>query len=150
MNTLVIEKSVENTSVQSAITCTVEKTYLLSKESFLTAKAAWKSRTHHTATEIIAYNVLRGLPPDRGFTKLTTRKAASRYNDPWIGYNMALPELKWTLTKQVCSGKWDRVERAEKANAASQERFKKWFGIDLTDELIASFPIIAIKVDKVA
>lgn len=56
------------------------------KEQYLEMRKQWKSKKHHSATEHIMHNLLRGYDPERGITALTNQKKID--NGGW--YNSAL------------------------------------------------------------
>lgn len=141
MNTVTIEKS-DTQAVLAAVIS--NKNFILDKEQYLQVVAYWKSKDMHTAAQHIGYNLLRGFPPDRGFTRLSDAKVSSRANDPWYGYNCALGHLNVTLHTAKVS-KYVDQDRADRTNATNMERFKQMFGIDLTAELCAAFPMLESK-----
>lgn len=110
----------------------MEKEYYISKEQFITLKNKWKEHNHHTAADIIIYNVLRSKPADNGFVARTKNIQS---NDEWYAFHEALrdaigdcsPGRKWDGGKYVID-----TERY-------LERFKEHFGIampaGITDKL---------------
>ena len=75
----------------------MEKTFLISKEQFLTMKAAWAKKSTHAAYEIILYNLLRSLPLGRGFVAKTK---AIQGNDEWFAYHQALKQARYWIDKK--------------------------------------------------
>ena len=64
--------------------------FIITKEQYLAAKAAWKLNKTPTAAELLTYNLLRGFPLDRGFTPVTKPIKLANGHGKWSGYNMAL------------------------------------------------------------
>ena len=55
-------------------------------EASVKLKAAWVSKSEHTASEHIIYNLLRGKDAKRGFNQ---RLTSIQGNDPWYAFNLA-------------------------------------------------------------
>jgi hypothetical protein len=51
-----------------------KQNYILTKEQYQALKSDWSANKTHSAAEILAYNVLRGVDPHRGFTPITNKK----------------------------------------------------------------------------
>jgi len=51
----------------------MEKNFIISKDQYLEVIKAWRETKHHTASEHIIYNILRGYPSSRGFTPITNK-----------------------------------------------------------------------------
>ena len=66
--------------------------HIITKEQYLAVKQQWKKNAHHSAEEIIIYNLLRGFPADRGFTPLKNPNKINNAlsKNPRIGYNRAV------------------------------------------------------------
>jgi hypothetical protein len=148
-----IEQPIQNAE---AITCNTTKTYLFTKEVYLAVKAHWVLKNTHDAAQHIGYNLIRGFAPTRGFTPIKSQNKIDSNNcDAWNGYNQARYEFETILTKATPriytpSNKHPYTpneaamaadkERTDKLNTQRAERFKAWFGIELTDEIRTAFP----------
>ena len=143
MNTITIEKTAPQAAEVSS------KTFILSKEQYLTIQAHWKAQKTHPAWAHVGYNLIRGKDPMRGFTRLTDRKVSSRGGDPWNGYNSACATLHAMLEPfiaRVGESQGNVKYKTEQA-AIRASNFKKVFGIDLTDEVRLAFPKLEKKHD---
>lgn len=96
----------------------MKQNYILNKDEYLTLKAAWSSKRHHSASDHIIYNVLRGKPIDSGFCIKTH---SFQRNDPWNGFNYALASARFLVS--ALNG------------SRFQEKIKDTFGIDLPNNI---------------
>jgi hypothetical protein len=124
---------------QTTISNSAERTakqHLLTKEQYLDLKAHWKALPRHSAMHHIGYNLLRGFEATRGFTPCTARKVASRGNDPWQGFNIAVLNLRMITGKlKPLNDEPSYMVRYSKRVEEEAARFKAMFGITITDEI---------------
>jgi hypothetical protein len=128
------------------------KSYIFTKEQFVEFQGNWKSTRTHTAAQHILYNVLRGLDPKRGFTRIletNSSKIDSNNQDPWNGYNKALALLHYmqdpwngynqalALLHSTSKKSPDSSEHFLRRQASLIEKFEADYNIKLTDDLIA-------------
>lgn len=76
--------------------------FIITKEQYTAAKAAWKQIPNPTASDIIIYNLLRGFPVDRGFTPFkdtSANKITSNNCNKWNGFNMAVRSAAYRLSR---------------------------------------------------
>lgn len=92
MNTILT--SITNT-IKTALVSPVQQSEL-TKEQFIAFRDAFKSLAHSkqlTSRDIILYNVIRGLPVDRGFTPITNQNKLRNGSIP----NATLEQSKWSV-----------------------------------------------------
>jgi hypothetical protein len=83
--------------------------HIITKEAYLAIKQQWKQNAHHSAAEIVIYNLLRGFPADRGFAPL---KNPNKINNsisksPWIGYNRAVEQAQtYVILRDLTDEHW--------------------------------------------
>jgi hypothetical protein len=109
----------------------MENQYYISKEQFLTLKAKWKESNHHSAADMIIYNILRSKPADNGFAPKTKNIQG---NNEWYAFNGAL----WTASR-VNVKRIPGTYRMETDVEATNAEFKKKFGIDRPADLSEKF-----------
>jgi hypothetical protein len=71
--------------------------YIIDKEQYQALKAAWKNKQNHSASEMIAYNILRGFDAKRGFTPTTNQKKLINGRAEWHAFQQATWYLKLIL-----------------------------------------------------
>ena len=109
----------------------MENQYYISKEQFLTLKAKWKESNHHSAADMIIYNILRSKPADNGFAPKTKNIQG---NNEWYAFNGAL----WTASRVKMMR--DPITRSFGTDIESTNaEFKKKFGIDRPADLSEKF-----------
>lgn len=72
--------------------------HLLSREQFAQFHAAFKALAHNralTPSDMLVYNIIRGLPSDRGFTAITNTRKIQAGSDAWLGLKQARQHLKY-------------------------------------------------------
>lgn len=114
----------------------MEKQYYISKEQFLALKEAWKQKSHHSAKEMIIYNILRSKPADNGFVPKTKNIQG---NDEWYAFNQA----RFSATTMCIAARTYVKAPGAKFGAwvddmdLTLKLFKQNFGIDLPEDLAA-------------
>ena len=127
--------------------------HFLTKEQYLTTKAAWANQSTAYAHYHIIYNILRSLPIDLGFVPFkptSLNRIASNNRDRWNGFNQSLNQVhsmvafqdtspdtfaknypKYWTADQIETRRLDVISEQSKRKA----NFMAQFGLDLTDEL---------------
>jgi len=109
--------------------------YLINKEQYLSAKAAWNCITSRTPADHIIYNAIRGFDIKRGFTAITSSIKLSNGAYDWQGFNAARAEAEHLFRPPF---HWPQDEAS--LALVYEERMKnlsKRFGIEFTLELMA-------------
>jgi len=112
----------------------MEKTYYISKEDFITLKAAWKVIPTPSAADMVIYNILRSKPGVNGFVPRAKR---DQYDNEWIAFDHA----KFFAHRFVCfkskTRMWDVVNHywTEFSVKGHNDIFKTRYGIDLPEGL---------------
>jgi len=93
--------------------------YVINKEQYLKLKKGWKEQQSHSASEMIAYNILRGFDPKRGFTPKTNPIKLANGAEEWQAFGQARAilqyELKWSKEKK-CFERWSLESSEELTN----------------------------------
>lgn len=115
--------------------------FIINKDEFLKAKAAWtQPGYHHNAADHIIYNALRGHDLARGFSPITdTRKLQGNAN-AMQSFIDAKSSAAWDIR---ASARWagETPERTAKREAEDTKRFENLgikFGIAFTPELLTT------------
>lgn len=114
----------------------MEKEFYISKEQFSALKEAWNQKQHHSAAEMIIYNILRSKPADNGFVPKTKNIQG---NDGWYGFNLAQRGAA-----RFCAPRRNYVRdlpnpkagRMVDDNDSTLKQFKERFGIDMPTDLL--------------
>ena len=111
------------------------KEYYISREQYLSLKAAWSAKSSHEAWEMVIYNILRSKPIDHGFSE---KKQHIQSNDPWQGFNLALGTAANYCPGQKCP--WAEgsmsANRWENGMTARVALANKIFGIELPSDIM--------------
>lgn len=76
----------------------------ITKEQFIRFRDAFRARAHNkilTSTDMMLYNIVRGLPASRGFTPITNRNKLANGATADEGLQKARIALKWYLTRGI-------------------------------------------------
>lgn len=108
--------------------------FIINKDQYLAVKSNWKRYINsHSPVSHIAYNILRGFEPSRGFTKITNPNKLCNGASAWSSFDRAKKDLIHRLTyrdARTADG-WGMSD--ERRNALSKE-----YGVEFTPELITS------------
>lgn len=105
----------------------MEKTFYTTKEQHVALLKTWKGKKEHTAAQHVIYNILRSKPADHGFVEKYADILPPGDPRRWKAYREAVIEAKWFLTKTAYN--YD----------AKRDAFKRLFGFDLPEDLVAKF-----------
>lgn len=75
-----------------SVAMAAETSHPLDRELFLAAKSAWKSASRNktpSASAHVAWNLLRGLPADRGFSPVVNPRKLANGMSPWGAFEAA-------------------------------------------------------------
>jgi hypothetical protein len=112
--------------------------FIISKEEYLTVKAAWTKIANRNSTDHIFYNALRGHDIKRGFAATTSDRKLSNGKKEWDGFETAKGNALWRIRLEP-SYSYDTPERKASREAATKDRIdalSKQFGIEFSPELI--------------
>lgn len=73
---------------------------LLNKEQFAEFRTAFKARAKNrtlSPSDMIVYNLIRGLPANRGFTAISNPTKLANGAQQWAGFNAARSNLQYQL-----------------------------------------------------
>lgn len=115
--------------------------FIINKEEYLSAMAAWNKISNRTATDHIFYNALRGHDLKRGFSPIQKENKLRNGMTPWQAFDMAKKDAIWQLRDYHAMYSYDTPERVAKRVAEQNERIdclSKKFGVTFTQELIAT------------
>ena len=111
--------------------------FIITKEEYLSAQAAWNKIANRNSTDHIFYNALRGHDLKRGFSPIQTENKLAAGMQPWKSFDAALSDARWQVRDQAS---FDHApERKAARDAAQQERYdslSKKYGVTFTPELI--------------
>jgi hypothetical protein len=96
--------------------------YLLTREQFQAFRTYFRTRAKDrrlSPTDILTYNMIRGLPLDRGFSPVTSPIKIANGAQPWMSFEQAKATLRWSIKRYPAD-------------------FKKTFGDIITDEQVAT------------
>lgn len=96
----------------------------LSREQFLEFRAAYRALANDrqlTARDIMLYNMIRGLPLNRGFTNITNANRLANGANPEYGFKSA----KSTLIGSLRYAKTKMVERFQLPEAVLDQLYKE-------------------------
>jgi hypothetical protein len=99
--------------------------YVINKEQFHKLREGWKKEKSHSASEMIAYNILRGFEPKRGFTPKTNPKKLANGLTEWGSFLDALSKLLNSLSVPEPK-KWRSEEDNQRLMKQYLDLFKKW------------------------
>jgi hypothetical protein len=114
--------------------------FIINKEEYLKAKAAWNNIPNRTATDHIFYNALRGHDLKRGFAETISERKLTNGKGPWDSYNSALSSAAWSIRIEP-KYSHDTPERAARREAATKEHIDglgKKYGTEFTPELLTA------------
>jgi len=109
--------------------------YIITKSQYLETKRIWKSKSAHSSTELLIYNLLRGFPPERGFTPITNANKLANGSVPMSALNNNRFLVHRSLAAPTANHWADAVK-----NASATERYQNQllsFGIAYDAELFA-------------
>ena len=114
--------------------------FIINKEEYLSATAAWNKIANRNATDHIFYNALRGHDLKRGFSPIQSENKIANGMVPWHAFEDAKRGARWkTRIHAILSH--DSAERQAKRDAEEKDRIdslSKKFGVTFTQELIAT------------
>lgn len=112
------------------------KEYYISREQYLSLKAAWSAKSSHEAWEMVIYNILRSKPIDHGFSE---RKNHIQGDNPWYAFNVALGTTQNYCPTTKCPWKEGSPSAArwEIGHKNYLDHAKRVFGIDMPEDLMA-------------
>lgn len=97
--------------------------YTLSRDQFQSFRTYFRTKANDRRLEpvdILIYNMIRGLPLDRGFSPVTSPIKIANGAQPWMSLDQAKASLRWKMKKYPAE-------------------FKKMFDDNITDEQMATF-----------
>jgi hypothetical protein len=114
--------------------------FIINKEEYLSAMAAWNKIANRDATDHIFYNALRGHDLKRGFAPTTSDRKLANGKGEWEGYTSALSNAHWRIRAEPTYAH-DNPDRIARREAAVKERMEEWskrFGTEFTPELLTA------------
>lgn len=115
--------------------------YIISKEEYLSAMAAWTKIANRNSADHIFYNTLRGHDLKRGFSPIKENSIKlANGAQPWQAFTQAKYDAFWSLRDSYgLSG--DTPERKARRELEYKDRMdslSKKFGVTFTPELITT------------
>ena len=114
--------------------------FIINKEEYLSAMAAWNKIANRNATDHIFYNALRGHDLKRGFSPIQTESKLANGMLAWRAFDTAKHDAWWMLRDNTAFSN-DTVERKARRDAEQKERvdsLSKKYGVIFTPELITT------------
>lgn len=124
-----------NTAEVQATVPAVKKLFP-TKAAYLAMRAAWANSTQTGYTDkIILYNLLRGLDPKRGFTRVTNKVKLANGAAPEYAYQAARGQLKYKM--QIWTKNPDALEYfTKKPYKEVMKEYLSSFGATVTPEIL--------------
>ena len=115
--------------------------FIINKEEYLSAIAAWNKIINRTATDHIFYNALRGHDLKRGFSPVQSANKLANGISPWHSFDLAKKDALWQIRDTNAMWTQDTPERKARRDVEEKARMdslSKKYGTIFTPELIAT------------
>jgi len=115
--------------------------FIINKEEYLSAMAAWNKIANRNATDHIFYNALRGHDLKRGFSPIQTESKLANGMLAWQAFDQAKKDAAWLIRDHLSMFQESDPARKSKREAEQKERIdslSKKYGVIFTPELITT------------